>query len=126
MPTHERQGTMIELLSVEGCPSAAETAALLRRVLAEEERTEPLTTIVVETPAEAVARGFLGSPTVRVNGRDIEPARADEPGGALSCRLYRTATGESGVPPAALVRAAVRRLPRREAGAMAPPGETLP
>lgn len=115
MPTHARQRTMIELLSVEGCPSAAKTAALLRRVLAEEGRTDPLTTIVVETPEEAVARGFLGSPTVRVNGRDIEPARADEPGGALSCRLYRTADGESGVPPEALVRAAVQRLPRREA-----------
>ncbi len=115
MPTQERAGTMIELLSVAGCPSAADTEALLRRVFAEEGRTEPVTTIVVETPQEAVARGFLGSPTVRVNGRDIEPARADEPGGALSCRLYRTAAGESGVPPEALVRAAVRRLPRREA-----------
>ncbi len=115
MPTQEGAGTMIELLSVAGCPSAAATEALLRRVFAEEGRTEPVTTIVVETPQEAVARGFLGSPTVRVNGRDIEPARADEPGGALSCRLYRTAAGESGVPPEALVRAAVRRLPRREA-----------
>ena len=114
LPPHERAGTMIELLYVAGCPSAAATEALLRRVLASEGRTESVTMIAVATPEEAVARGFLGSPTVRVNGRDIEPARADEPGGALSCRLYRTESGESGVPPEALVRAAVQRLPRRE------------
>jgi len=100
--------TMIELLYFDGCPSAAETEAMLRRVLAEEGRAMPLSKIAVETPAQAMATGFLGSPTVRVNGRDIEPARADEPGGAMSCRLYRTAQGESGVPPEELLRAAVR------------------
>ena len=74
--------------------------------------TAPLTKIAVETPAQAVATRFLGSPTVRVNGRDIEPARVDEPGGAMSCRIYQTEDGGSGVPPAALIRAAVRCLPR--------------
>ena len=109
--------TMIELLYFDGCPSAAEAETVLRRVLAEEGKTEPLTKIAVETPAQAVATGFLGSPTVRVNGRDIEPARADEPGGAMSCRLYRTEHGESGVPPAELLRAAVRTLAHGEAQA---------
>jgi hypothetical protein len=103
---------MIELLYVDGCPSAAEAEALLRRVLAEEGRTASLTKIAVETPAQAVATRFLGSPTVRVNGRDIELARADEPGGALSCRIYQTESGRRGVPPAALLRAAVQNLPR--------------
>jgi len=111
---------MIELLYVEGCPSAAEAEALLGRVLREEGRaTAPVVKIAVETPAQAVATGFLGSPTVRVNGRDIEPARADEPGGAMSCRLYRTDQGERGVPPEALLRAAVRTLAHGEAGATA-------
>ncbi len=65
---------------------------------------------------------FLGSPTVRVNGRDIEPARADEPGGAMSCRLYRTECGESGVPPEALLRAAIRTLAHGDARATSPTG----
>jgi hypothetical protein len=102
---------MIELLYFEGCPSAAETEVLLRRVLAEEARMAPLTKIAVATPDQAVATRFLGSPSVRVNGRDIEPARADEPGGALSCRIYQTESGGSGVPPVALLRAAVQSLP---------------
>jgi len=106
-----RDVTMIELLYFEGCPSATQTETLLRRVLAEEGRTIPLTKIAVETPEQAAAIGFLGSPTVRVNGRDIEPARVDEPGGALGCRLYPTERGRSGVPLEELVRAAVRTLP---------------
>ena len=103
---------MIELLYVEGCPSAARTEALLRRVLAEEGRAAPVTTIVIQTPEQAAATRFLGSPTVRVDGRDVEPARASEPGGALGCRLYLTARGRGGVPPEELIRAAVRTLPR--------------
>jgi hypothetical protein len=59
----------------------------------EEGRTAPLLKIAVETPEQAVATCFLGSPTVRVNGRDIEPVRAHEPGGAMSCRHYQTETG---------------------------------
>jgi hypothetical protein len=101
---------MVELLYFDGCPSAAAAEALLRRILAEEGRTPRLTKILVRTPEQAAAVRFLGSPTVRVDGLDIEPARTDEPGGALSCRLYRTERGESGVPPEALLRAAVQRL----------------
>lgn len=111
---------MIELLYFDGCPSATAAEAVLRRVLAEEGLTEPLTKIVVETPAQAVATGFLGSPTVRVNGQDIELARADESGGAMSCRLYRTERGESGVPPEELLRTAVRTLAHGDARATSP------
>jgi len=96
-------------------PSAIEAETVLRRVLAEEGHSVPVTKIAVETPAQAVTTGFLGSPTVRVNGRDIEPARADEPGGAMSCRLYRTEQGESGVPPDALPCARVRTAARSNA-----------
>jgi hypothetical protein len=114
---------MVELLYFDGCPSAAAPEALLRRLLAEDGRTAPLTKIAVVTPEQAAATRFLGSPTVRVNGRDIELARAAEPGGAMSCRLYRTERGESGVRPEELIRVALRTLPR---AADRPGEETLP
>jgi hypothetical protein len=103
---------MVELLYFAGCPSARETEALVRRVLVEEGRVATLVTIAVETPEQAKATRFLGSPTVRINGRDIEPARAREPGGSMSCRIYQTESGGSGVPPEELLRAAVQTLPR--------------
>ena len=41
---------------------------------------------------------FLGSPTVRVHGRDIEPGADKRTDFALSCRVYRTDAGLAGEP----------------------------
>ena len=45
----------------------------------------------VTTGADAEREEFIGSPTIRVDGRDIQPL-ADEPIG-LACRVYRTGDG---------------------------------
>ena len=56
------------------------------------------------TEAEADRMKFLGSPSVRVNGVDIEPAARERTEFALSCRLY----GKSGVPLKGLLVEALR------------------
>ena len=43
-------------------------------------------------------RRFLGSPTIRVNGRDIEPGADARSEFTLACRVYRTDSGFSGQP----------------------------
>lgn len=45
----------------------------------------------IETDAAAEREAFVGSPTVRVDGRDVQPP-GDEPSG-LTCRLYRRRDG---------------------------------
>ncbi len=50
----------------------------------------------VDTPEEAEALAFRGSPTILVDGRDAY-ARGDEPVG-LSCRVYETPDGPAGAP----------------------------
>ena len=45
----------------------------------------------VSSDAEARREEFIGSPTIRVNGRDVQPL-PDEPIG-LACRVYRTGDG---------------------------------
>ena len=50
---------------------------------------------------------FLGSPTVRVNGRDVEPGAERRSDYGMKCRLYRSAVGVSGQPPQELLRVAV-------------------
>ena len=64
----------IEVLSLPGCPSVAETLRMAGRVLA---AMAPGTEVreVRLSEAEAVERGFPGSPTVLVNGRDISGAQ---------------------------------------------------
>src|SRR5450756_1653293 len=96
---HFRQdGAMkVELLYFEGCPNWRETDHRLRQALQLVGRDDVhVERIRVSTPEEAEATGFLGSPTVRIDG--TEPFA--EPGAAvgLTCRLYRTSTGLAGAP----------------------------
>ena len=50
---------------------------------------------------------FLGSPTVRVNGRDVEPGADDRDDYVFSCRIYRNQGGVSGQPDERWLRAAL-------------------
>jgi hypothetical protein len=47
----------------------------------------------------AVKERFLGSPTVRLNGRDVDPAARQRDDYGMKCRLYHTPTCPSGLPP---------------------------
>jgi hypothetical protein len=61
----------------------------------------------IDTQEEAERERFLGSPTVRVDGRDIEPMAVDRRDFGLQCRLYRSDAGLSGLPPEDLMRTAL-------------------
>jgi hypothetical protein len=63
----------------------------------------------VESIDAAEAERFLGSPTVRIDGRDVEPGAADRDDFGLKCRLYRSGEGTSGVPPDNWISEALRR-----------------
>lgn len=54
---------------------------------------------------------FLGSPTVRVDGRDVEPGADVREDFGLKCRLYRTEDGLTGTPAEEWLVAAIRADP---------------
>lgn len=82
----------IELLYWDGCPSYPEALELLRSVLEETGVEVAIDMHEVRTDDEAVELGFPGSPTIRIDGRDIDPAGANaQP--ALTCRIYRLPDG---------------------------------
>jgi arsenate reductase (thioredoxin) len=94
----------IDVLVFDGCPHVDDALTLANAVA---QRLGPgisVTRIDVETEAEAKAKRFPGSPTIRVNGRDVEGRIAKE--GALCCRTYE---GGAGVPPKWMVEAAALR-----------------
>jgi hypothetical protein len=62
----------IEVLVSPGCGSAAATLALVAEVVRQRAPGAGIETVVVATPEEAVRLAFPGSPTVRVDGRDVE------------------------------------------------------
>ena len=93
----------IRVLVFQGCPNDQPTIALIKEVL--RERGLAASVDRVEVTAETAAElRFLGSPTVQVNGTDIEPAARARTAFGLSCRTY---PGTGGVPPRALVEQAI-------------------
>ena len=78
---------LVEIRYWEGCPSHPEALELLQDVLAARGVDARVELHEVTTQEEAEALRFPGSPTIRVDGRDVDPAGADERP-ALNCRIY--------------------------------------
>ena len=100
----------VELLYFAGCPSHARYVPHLRQLLARLSRPTVLVEREVADEATAVDERFLGSPTVRVDGVDIDPGAAHRTSYGLQCRLYRSSHGLTGVPPDEWVRGALEPL----------------
>ena len=99
----------IEILYVPGCPNYQPTFDRLQAVLASEAVKTGIQGTLVTTEVEAKALLFPGSPTVRVNGEDVEPQQTSVP--SLACRLYGI---RSGIPSEELLRVAISDAKRRE------------
>ena len=97
----------VEILYFEGCPNHEPARALVER-LASNLGIEPqIELLEVADPDAAVALRFLGSPTVRVDGVDVEPGAEERRDFALSCRIYRSERGVAGQPDERWVREAL-------------------
>jgi hypothetical protein len=84
---------VLELLWWEGCPSTERALAELRKVLTDVGLSgAPVTLREIRTDAQAATLRFPGSPTILVDGADIAPVPADEPG-SLTCRVYMRRDG---------------------------------
>ncbi len=86
----------IELLVVPGCPNEGVAAELIATAVADTGVAATVTRTVIVTEAEAAQRGFIGSPTILLNGLDAFPVSQASVG--LACRLYSTPDGLRGVP----------------------------
>jgi hypothetical protein len=101
----------VEIFYFDGCPTWQRAVELVRAILSETRRDADLRLVRLETDDEARRLRFLGSPTIRVNGRDVDPT-VDQGGEfGLQCRLYRDGDRLTGLPPAAWVRAALVEPP---------------
>jgi len=93
----------IEVLVFDGCPHANDAIRLAQAAAGRLCPGIVVERVDVGTPERAAELGFLGSPSIRVNGMDIEGKAG---AGTLACRVYE---GGTGVPPEWLVEAAVLR-----------------
>jgi hypothetical protein len=103
----------IEILYFPGCPNHAPAVECVREALAQEDTQAEMVEVEVRDVATAQRIGFLGSPTIQVDGQDVEPAARAERAFGLSCRTYIDGGRRAGVPPQEWIRAAVREAKRR-------------
>jgi hypothetical protein len=96
----------IEVLYVPDCPHHPSAVKQLRDVLlAEGVRTEIIEVAVLDAKAAEELR-FRGSPTIRINGRDIAGESHTPQAFALACRVYPGAKA-AGIPPLEMMQRAV-------------------
>ena len=81
------RAVQVELLYWEGCPSYPEARELVEDVLRSRGLETSLELRKVETQEDAERWRFPGSPTIRIDGRDVDPRGAGARP-ALTCRIY--------------------------------------
>ncbi len=102
-----------ELYYFDGCPSYQRALDNLKQALRLERLSEEVAMIRVESPEDAQPKRFLGSPTIRLNGIDIEGADAERRGYAFACRLYVDNGVKAGSPSVGRIRQALRDVALR-------------
>lgn len=84
-------GLTIDLLYFDGCPSYRQAWNDILDVLVEEKKDASVRLIAVEDVDRAEELRFAGSPTVKINGRDIEDYQG---AGVIACRVYKENNGK--------------------------------
>jgi copper chaperone CopZ len=98
----------VEVQYLDGCPNHAVTIERVREVLREEGVEAEVVEVNVRDQISAGDVGFLGSPTVRVNGIDVEPSARSSRDYGMMCRTYMVGQNREGAPPKDVIRAALR------------------
>ena len=97
----------VEILYFDGCPSHEALLPRLRELMEEAGLTVPIELTHVTSVEDAERERFLGSPTLRVDGDDVDPTAGECSDYGLKCRLYKHEDGLRGTVPDELIRSAL-------------------
>lgn len=103
----------IDILYFDSCPGWRAAEQRVRQVVVEArlEGDVSVRLVPVETEEDARTHRFVGSPTVRVDGNDVEPGAAQRTSFGLQCRLYESGGRLDGLPAASLIQSALGVAP---------------
>jgi hypothetical protein len=94
----------VRVVYFEGCPNHEPVVALIREVAEQSGVPVEIEEVKVETDEDAQRERLLGSPTVQVDGLDIDPTARERTDFSFSCRVY---AGENGLPGREMIAAAL-------------------
>ena len=98
----------IQLFYFDGCPSYERALGNLNEAMRQQGLTVPVELIRVTSVEDAQAKQFFGSPTIRINGTDLETRRAfTSVSFGLGCRIYQEGRQTAGWPSIELIRKAL-------------------
>ncbi len=100
----------VEVLYFDGCPNHEATVERVREALRTEGLSAEIAEVKVQDAAVAQSLQFLGSPSVRIEGLDIEPTARSSRDFGLMCRTYTERGTRVGVPPLDLIRTALKHV----------------
>jgi hypothetical protein len=101
----------LEVLVSRGCPNIEAAVRQARVGIDAAGVPTEIKIVLVESDADARRLRFLGSPTVRVDGVDVESAARARDAFAMQCRVYAVDGRVTGAPPAEWITTALRGLP---------------
>ena len=105
-----RRVAKIGILFIEGCPGVLTTAEYINEVITEEDIDAEISLILIETAEDARQLHFTGSPTVRINGTDIETNIKDIKDYGLRSRLYNIDGKKYGHPSKDMIKDAIKKI----------------
>ena len=88
----------VELLHVRDCPNHLSTLQIVKDVLRESGLPLDVIEIEIASGSQAENYAFPGSPTVRVDGSDVEPGLSGLTSSGVSCRSYVVNGKRQGMP----------------------------
>jgi hypothetical protein len=97
----------IEVLYIDGCPNHGLAVERVTETLHEMNLAADVVELRITDPGTATSVRFLGSPTVLVNGMDIEPSARTSDQFGFGCRTYLNGSRRDGFPAKRLVREAI-------------------
>ena len=88
----------IQILYFEGCPNVEAARNLISDALDQAAISAKVSLVEVVDNDDAITKKFIGSPSFRINGEDIEQNGKTEETYSMRCRLYSAEDGLSGLP----------------------------
>src|SRR5260370_30037926 len=92
----------------DGCQKHKAAVERVQELLRDEGISAEVLEVNVREPSIAQELGFLGSPTVRVNGQDVEPEARTAREYGMMCRTYPVGGRREGLPSREMLREAIR------------------
>jgi hypothetical protein len=101
----------IEILGFAGCPNLASALESTRAALAASGLQADIHEVNIQSH-QAIQKQFLGSPSIRINGLDVELAARTATSFGFGCRTYSIGGVRQGAPPKQWIEAAIREAQR--------------